>query len=333
MNKFIEKVSEKYSIDRVELYSLYNESSVDILSSMVSRSLSEVEEVDLKSLYPEYVELKESNSKKVEVIDLKRLKKGLKKESELLKKASEKALLKEQKEAEKLKKASEKDLLKEQKEAEKLKKEAEKAEKDLLKEQKEAEKLKKEAEKAEKDLLKEQKEAEKLKKEAEKLKKEAEKALLKEQKELKKSKKEAVVVPEVVVPEVVVPVKVKVVVSKEEKKALALKEKEAKNEEKLKEKEAKNALKKDLLKEQKVSKKVSKKDLSSVVAAVVEEEVEAPAEVVKRFEFEGVKYLKSKNTGIIYNMEQDVVGKWNESTQKIDFNPATDEEVEEEYDM
>ena len=84
MNKFIEKVSEKYSIDRVELYSLYNESSVDILSSMVSRSLSEVEEVDLKSLYPEYVELKESNSKKVEVIDLKRLKKGLKKDNIIL---------------------------------------------------------------------------------------------------------------------------------------------------------------------------------------------------------------------------------------------------------
>ena len=111
-----------------------------------------------------------------------------------------------------------------------------------------------------------------------------------------------------------------------------MKEKEAKNEEKLKEKEAKNALKKDLLKEQKVSKKVSKKDLSSVVAAVVEEEVEEEADVVKRIEFEGVKYLKSKNTGIIYNMEQDVVGKWNDATQKIDFNPATDEEVEEEYE-
>jgi len=32
-------------------------------------------------------------------------------------------------------------------------------------------------------------------------------------------------------------------------------------------------------------------------------------------------------------MEQDVVGKWNDVSQKIDFNPATDEEVEEEYDM
>ena len=152
MNKFIEIVSEKYKIDRVELYSLYRdsesileESSVDLLSSMVSRSLSEVEEVDLKSLYPEYVELKESNSKKVEVSDLKRLKKDLKKESDLLKKASEKALLNEKKEAEKA-------LINE-------KKESEKAEKALIKEQKEAEKLKKEGEKAEKALLKVKKEA------------------------------------------------------------------------------------------------------------------------------------------------------------------------------
>jgi hypothetical protein len=53
---------------------------------------------------------------------------------------------------------------------------------------------------------------------------------------------------------------------------------------------------------------------------------------VKRFEFEGVKYLKSKNTGIIYNMEEDVIGKWNEATQKIDFNKEEGEEEEEEYD-
>jgi riboflavin synthase len=53
---------------------------------------------------------------------------------------------------------------------------------------------------------------------------------------------------------------------------------------------------------------------------------------VKRFEFEGVKYLKSKNTGIIYNMEQEVVGKWNEQNNKIDFKEAEEEEEEEEYD-
>jgi hypothetical protein len=67
------------------------------------------------------------------------------------------------------------------------------------------------------------------------------------------------------------------------------------------------------------------------------EKVEKPkeeeeADVVKRFEFEGVKYLKSKKSGVIYNMEQDVVGKWNEKENKIDFNECESEEEEEEYD-
>jgi hypothetical protein len=61
-------------------------------------------------------------------------------------------------------------------------------------------------------------------------------------------------------------------------------------------------------------------------------ETEEEADVVKRFEFEGVKYLKSKKSGVIYNMEQDVVGKWNEKENKIDFNECESEEEEEEYD-
>ena len=62
--------------------------------------------------------------------------------------------------------------------------------------------------------------------------------------------------------------------------------------------------------------------------------VDPPAEeadVVKKIMFEGKKYLKSKNTGIIYNMEQDVIGKWNEAKQRIDFN-VEGEESEDEYD-
>ena len=62
--------------------------------------------------------------------------------------------------------------------------------------------------------------------------------------------------------------------------------------------------------------------------------VDPPAEeadVVKKIMFEGKKYLKSNNTGIIYNMEQDVIGKWNETKNRIDFNVA-DEESEDEYD-
>jgi hypothetical protein len=50
--------------------------------------------------------------------------------------------------------------------------------------------------------------------------------------------------------------------------------------------------------------------------------------------------LKSKKTGIIYdyneyvkNGEQVVVGKWNDASNKIEFNAAEDEEDEEEYEM
>lgn len=65
---------------------------------------------------------------------------------------------------------------------------------------------------------------------------------------------------------------------------------------------------------------------------VLEEGEVEEADVVKRFEHEGIKYLKSKKTGIIYNMDQDVIGKWNEELKKIDFNEASEEEEEDEYD-
>ena len=84
--------------------------------------------------------------------------------------------------------------------------------------------------------------------------------------------------------------------------------------------------------------KESKKALEGKAAK--EPEVEEEPDVVKKIEFEGKKYLKSKKSGIIYdyqeyvkNGEQVMVGKWNESKNKIDFNKTTDEEEEEEYDM
>jgi hypothetical protein len=52
---------------------------------------------------------------------------------------------------------------------------------------------------------------------------------------------------------------------------------------------------------------------------------------VNKIEFEGKKYLRSKKTGIIYNMEQDVVGKWNAEKNRVDFN-VEEEESEEEYE-
>jgi hypothetical protein len=114
--------------------------------------------------------------------------------------------------------------------------------------------------------------------------------------------------------------------AKDEEKAKA---KAAKYEEKAKAK----ADKKDEKVSEKKEKKVSEKKAAAAAAAIVEtDEVEEEPDVVKRFEFEGVKYLKSKNTGIIYNMEQDVIGKWNDETQKIDFTKDDGEEEEEEYD-
>jgi len=150
--------------------------------------------------------------------------------------------------------------------------------------------------KAEKELEKQKKEAEK---ELEKQKKEAEK-------EAEKQKKEAE--------------KQALIQKKEEEKAL----KEAEKQKKAEEKSNKPAAA-----AKKVSSDSETEKKKSKPAAKEEEEQE---DVVKRFEFEGVKYLKSKKTGIIYNMDQDVIGKWNEKTSKIDFEKADSEEEEEEYE-
>ena len=58
--------------------------------------------------------------------------------------------------------------------------------------------------------------------------------------------------------------------------------------------------------------------------------VEEEADVVRKFDFEGKSYYKSKKSGVIYNMDQEVVGKWNEERNEIDFEE--EEEEEEEYD-
>lgn len=63
---------------------------------------------------------------------------------------------------------------------------------------------------------------------------------------------------------------------------------------------------------------------------VLKEEEPPQVDVVNKMDFQGTTYLKSKNTGIIYNMEQDVVGKWNENTNTIDFEEEEEEEYEDE---
>jgi len=127
----------------------------------------------------------------------------------------------------------------------------------------------------------------------------------------------------------------------EEKKAQAALEKKAKTEAAALEKKAKTeaaALEKQAKSDEKKAKSDEKKAKSDEKKAKSDEKkastpaAEEEADVVKKFEFEGVKYLKSKKTGIIYNLEQDVVGQWNESSNKIDFSEAKEEEEEEEYD-
>jgi hypothetical protein len=176
-------------------------------------------------------------------------------------------------------------------------KEAKKAEADKKKAEKEAKKAEKEAKKAEKEAKKEEADKKKAEKEAKKAEaetKKAEKEAKKEEAETKKAEKEAKKA------------------EAETKKA----EKETKKAEKEAEKEAKKETKK---------------------AEKEEEKKEEEPEKLKRITYEGKKYLKSTKTGIIYDNdkmelhdEAVVLGKWNESSQKIDF--TNDEESEEEYE-
>ena len=147
----------------------------------------------------------------------------------------------------------------------------------------------------EKVAKKEAKAAEKAQKEAEKAAKAAEKEAEKAQKEAEKAAKAA----------------------EKEAKAAEKAQKEA-------EKEAKAAEK-----AQKVAEKETKKETKKV-------EKDNETEVVKKITYEGKVYLKSKNSGVIYDYDkyvneeqQVVVGKWNETTQKIEMNT---EEIEDEYE-
>jgi len=106
--------------------------------------------------------------------------------------------------------------------------------------------------------------------------------------------------------------------------------------------EEEKLMKKIALEEAKKAKedKLAAKKSSKPVAAAAPTNEEEEADVVKKIEFEGKKYLKSKKTGIIYdyveytqNGEQVIVGHWNETKNQIDFNKASEEEEEEDYDM
>ena len=177
----------------------------------------------------------------------------------------------------------------------------------------------------------EEKEAERVAKEAEKQEKEAKRLAEKQEKEAKlalvKAEKEAKLAAE----------KAQAQQEKEAKLALVKAEKEAKLAAEKAEKEAKLALAK-AEKEAKLALAKQEKELKKPSKATKKADSEEEADVVKKIEFEGKKYLKSKKTNIVYdyieytkNQEQVVVGQWNETTNKIDFSNS-DEESEDEYD-
>ena len=187
--------------------------------------------------------------------------------------------------------------------------------------------------------VKDTKEAQRLKKEEQRLKEKAEKeaklAAEKAEKEAKlaaeKAEKEAKLAAKELEKKQKEEQRLKEKAEKEAKLAADKAEKEAKIAAEKAEKEAKLAAEKEA---KLAADKGGKK--KKVVEPVVEEEDEP--DVVKKIEFEGKKYLKSKKTGIIYdyteyvkNGDQVVVGKWNESKNKIDFT-ETSEESEEEYE-
>ena len=132
-------------------------------------------------------------------------------------------------------------------------------------------------------------------------------------------------------------------VEKVDKKAAEKAAKEAEKQKKADEKAAKEAEKaaKEAEKQKKADEKAAKeaekknkqsnaKDLAPPLQKVEKvEKVEEEVDVVRKIEFEGKSYYKSNNTGVIYNMDQEVVGKWNTERSGIDFE---EEEEEEEYD-
>ena len=120
---------------------------------------------------------------------------------------------------------------------------------------------------------------------------------------------------------------------KAEEKAAKEAAKEAEKQKKAEEKAAKEAEKKN--KQNNAAKEAEKKNKQNKAKDLapplpkVETKVEEEVDVVRKIEFEGKSYYKSKNTGVIYNMDQEVVGKWNTAGNRIDFE---EEEEEEEYD-
>ena len=112
-------------------------------------------------------------------------------------------------------------------------------------------------------------------------------------------------------------------------------EKEAKKAQEKAEKEAEKAKKTES--KPKKSKKVAEKQQITTSVSDSESEQEDEVFKVKKFEFNSVTYLRTRNgdnwheNGHLYNMDQDLVGFWDEQTQDIKF-VEHGECIEEEYD-
>jgi hypothetical protein len=128
---------------------------------------------------------------------------------------------------------------------------------------------------------------------------------------------------------------------KEAKKLAEKAEKEAKKLAEKAEKEANLAAEKATkLAEKEAKKEANKSEKKNNKKQAEDKKEEADeADVCKKITFNDKKYLKSKKTGIVYDLdiflktqEQVVIGQWNEATNAIDFKKADDEEEEEEYD-
>jgi len=105
---------------------------------------------------------------------------------------------------------------------------------------------------------------------------------------------------------------------KEQERLKKEQERQERDAKKAQEQEAKNA-------------KTSKKQAEPVAETTASAD---EPERVKTLKYNGTKYLKSTKTGVVYNMEQEVIGKWDEEKQEIIFAPdsSDSEEEEENYD-
>ena len=127
--------------------------------------------------------------------------------------------------------------------------------------------------------------------------------------------------------------------AKEQEKAAKLQAKEQEKAAKLQAKEQEKAAKLQAKAEKPAKKQAKKTEVAAPVAATVAEDLksecesddEEPVVKVKKFEHEGVTYLKSSD-GIVYDAKsQEVFGKWNEETKTIDvYDCETESEEEDE---